>query len=170
MHHIFLLAIVVASLSYHVHAIEGDPFNLKAKPLNWKYCDEEEASKYALQISDLKLEPNPPKKGEKVKISVKGKLASDVVAGAKLTYSVKLGIITLAKKTTDLCDTLASIKDKDIPKCPVKAGELSVTREQEFPSEAPAGKYSIEAEAVSADGKTTLLCIKADLVIPLIAS
>jgi hypothetical protein len=169
MRNLLLLATIATLLASVVLAEDSDPLGLKGRPLKWTYCDEDEASKYALQITDFKLEPNPPRKGEKVKVQVKGKLASEITAGAKVTYSVKFGLIQLTKKTADLCELLSKIKDKDVPKCPVKAGELAVVREQEFPSEAPAGKYTIEAEAVAADGKTTILCVKADLTMPLIS-
>lgn len=170
MRHLLLLAIIAIVCAVYVHAEDNDPLGLKGKPLKWTYCDDDEASKYALQITDFKVEPNPPRKGEKVKVQVKGKLASEITAGAKVTYSVKFGLIQLTKKTADLCDLLSQIKDKDVPKCPVKPGDMAISKEHDFPSEAPAGKYTIEAEAVAADGKTTILCVKADLTMPLIGN
>lgn len=173
MHRTLVLFFVAATCCLLVAAKteDSDPLGLKGKPVKWTYCgEEEESNNYALKISDLIVEPNPPKKGEKVQVQFKGKLSAEITKGAKLTYSVKLGLIQLAKKTVDLCDTLGGLKDKDIPKCPIKAGDLSITKEQDFPSEAPAGKYTIKAEAIAADGKTTLICVQAEMTLPLIAN
>lgn len=167
---LFILSLIATISIVVVRAEDSDPLGLKGKPVKWTYCDEDESNSYALKITDFKVTPNPPKKGEKVKVEVKGKLTGEISKGAKVTYSVKLGLIQLTKKTVDLCDTLASIKDKDIPKCPVKAGDIVLSKEHDFPSEAPAGKYTIEAEAVAADGKTTILCVKADMTLPLISN
>jgi hypothetical protein len=160
--------------------LADDPLGLKGKPLKWSYCndtskegegsskDQNKDSPYPIKLTELTIDPNPPKKGAKVKLSLKGSVANGttIAKGAKATYTVKLGLIQLAKKTVDLCDTLNKLKD--VPKCPVEAGEFSVSQEHVFPGEAPAGKYTVEVEAVAADTKTQLICVKAELVMPLI--
>ena len=69
---------------------------------------------------------------------------------------VKYGLITIIKKTADLCD---QVKNVDL-KCPLKKGEMTLEKVVTLPKEIPPGKYSVIADVVTKeDEKVT--CLKA---------
>lgn len=147
---------------------DGDKKKDGDNKLTWEYCDKEESAKYLLKIDSFTINPDPPKKGAKLSISAKGTLKGSVEDGAKVTYSVKLGLITLKESTEDLCKMLKSLKDKNL-QCPVKEGEVSLEKQVDFPKEAPGGTYEIKVDAKGGkDGKETIACVKATMKLPLI--
>jgi hypothetical protein len=63
--------------------------------------------------------------------------------------SVKYGLITIIRQTADLCDT---VKNVDL-ECPIKKGELALTKDVELPKQIPPGKYTVLADVVTKDDK-----------------
>lgn len=70
--------------------------------------------------------------------------------------SVKYGLITIIRQTADLCDT---VKNVDL-ECPIKKGEMSLTKDVDLPKQIPPGKYTVLADVVTKDDKK-ITCLTA---------
>ena len=70
--------------------------------------------------------------------------------------SVKYGLITIIRQTADLCDTIGKV---DL-ECPLKKGELALTKDVELPKQIPPGKYTVLADVVTKDDKK-ITCLSA---------
>jgi hypothetical protein len=70
--------------------------------------------------------------------------------------SVKYGLITIIRQTADLCDT---VKNVDL-ECPIKKGELALTKDVELPKQIPPGKYTVLADVLTKDDKK-ITCLTA---------
>ncbi|CAK1363859.1 Phosphatidylglycerol/phosphatidylinositol transfer protein [Cercospora beticola] len=109
-----------------------------------------------LAIKKVDLDPNPPKAGTKLQVAATGVLAEDVEQGAKVAYTVKYGVITILHSTADLCETVANV---DL-ECPLKKGDLTLTKDVDLPAQIPPGTYTVEATVVTKDDKP-ITCLKA---------
>ncbi|KAF9694177.1 hypothetical protein EKO04_007729 [Ascochyta lentis] len=112
---------------------------------------------YILQIEKVDLDPNPPKPGEKLSIKASGDFKEEVGQGSTMHLQVKYGLITLINQERDACDT---IEQADL-KCPLKKGELSLTKDVDLPREIPPGTYTVLADVYTEEGdKITCLTAK----------
>ncbi|KAG9192133.1 phosphatidylglycerol/phosphatidylinositol transfer protein precursor [Alternaria panax] len=110
-----------------------------------------------LKIEKVDLSPNPPKPGEKLSIKATGDFKEEVGEGFKMHLQVKYGLITLINQNADGCET---IKKGDL-ECPLKKGEMSLTKDVDLPREIPPGQYTVLADVFTADGdKITCLTAK----------
>lgn len=71
--------------------------------------------------------------GEKLSIKASGDFKEEVGEGSKMHLQVKYGLITLINQERDACDT---IEQADL-ECPLKKGELSLTKDVDLPREIP---------------------------------
>lgn len=71
--------------------------------------------------------------GQTLTIKAKGTLKEEVTKGAIVLLEVKYGLITLIKQTVDLCDQIQNV---DLT-CPLKKGDLTLTKQVELPKEIP---------------------------------
>jgi len=109
------------------------------------------------QIDKVDLSPNPPLPGEPLTIKASGELKDTIDEGSKMHLQVKYGIITLINQDADLCET---IQKADLT-CPLKKGEMSLTKEVDIPKEIPPGTYTVLADVFTKDGdKITCLTAK----------
>jgi hypothetical protein len=69
---------------------------------------------------------------------------------------VKYGLITIIKQTADLCNT---VKEVDL-ECPIKKGDMTLTKEVELPKQIPPGKYTVLADVLTKDEKK-ITCLTA---------
>lgn len=97
------------------------------------YCEDPLASKHILLIKSVDLEPNPPEAGTPLSIKATGNFTREVVEGAYVNLSVKLGLITLLRRREDLCAQLKEVEKE----CPLEVGETSISREVDLPSVIP---------------------------------
>ncbi|KAF2433543.1 phosphatidylglycerol/phosphatidylinositol transfer protein precursor [Tothia fuscella] len=111
-----------------------------------------------LIIENVDLDPNPPEAGKGLSIAAKGNLTQQVEEGAKVHIQVKYGLITLINQETDLCD---QVKQVDL-ECPLKKGELDLTKDVELPSQIPPGKYTVLADVFTKDGDR-ITCLTATI-------
>ena len=112
---------------------------------------------YILQIDKVDLDPNPPKPGEKLSIKASGDFKEQVGEGSKMHLQVKYGLITLINQERDACET---IEQADL-KCPLKKGELALTKDVDLPREIPPGTYTVLADVYTEEGdKITCLTAK----------
>jgi hypothetical protein len=78
--------------------------------------------------------------GQKLSIKASGDFKEEVGKGSKMHLQVKYGLITLINQERDACDT---IEQADL-KCPLKKGELSMTKDVELPREIPPVRAAIQ--------------------------
>ena len=69
---------------------------------------------------------------------------------------VKYGLITIIRQTADLC---SQVKEVDL-ECPLKKGELALTKDVELPKQIPPGKYTVLADVKTKDDKK-ITCLSA---------
>ena len=86
-------------------------------------------SRYCLTISLLTVRC----RGATLVIKASGTLKKDIEAGAYVTVEVKYGYIKLIQKTIDLCENAGQV---DL-ECPVKSGEMILTKEIDLPKAIP---------------------------------
>ncbi|KAF1976370.1 hypothetical protein BU23DRAFT_566035 [Bimuria novae-zelandiae CBS 107.79] len=114
---------------------------------------------YSLDIEKVDLSPNPPVPGQTLTITAKGDFSKDVEEGSKTHLIVKYNnYITLINQDADTCDT---VKKVDL-ECPLKKGEMKLTKDVDIPQQVPPGKYSVNAEVKSKDGEL-ITCLKAEI-------
>ncbi|PKS08828.1 hypothetical protein jhhlp_003437 [Lomentospora prolificans] len=112
-----------------------------------------------LTIKSVDLSPNPPLAGEELVIKAVGYAAKDIEEGAYVLLTVKYGLIKLISTTADLCE---QIKNVDL-ECPIKEGELSITKSVDLPAEIPPGKYTVLADVFTKDDEP-ITCLQASVV------
>ncbi|CZT19270.1 related to Phosphatidylglycerol/phosphatidylinositol transfer protein [Ramularia collo-cygni] len=121
-----------------------------------EFCADPKDNVLALKAVDLT--PNPPKAGETLNITASGVLSKDVEEGATIHYSVKYGLITIINTSADLCET---VKNIDL-ECPLKKGDLQLSKGVELPRQIPPGNYHVEAKILSVDDEE-VTCLKASV-------
>ena len=94
--------------------------------------------------------------GESLSISAKGTLNEDVEEGAKIHLQVKYGLITLINQEAELCDY---VKEVDLS-CPLKKGDLVLTKSVNIPKQVPSGKYTVLADVFTKDSDK-ITCLNA---------
>ncbi|KAI9278852.1 ML domain-containing protein [Phascolomyces articulosus] len=102
-----------------------------------------------LTIKDITLNPDPPRAGEKLTVDFEGTLKEDVPEGSIVEITVKYGVVQLIKKKFDFCQEA----DKVDEECPIKAGELVITKDVDLPKEIPPGRYSVHAVITTPEDK-----------------
>ncbi|KAH7145882.1 phosphatidylinositol/phosphatidylglycerol transfer protein [Dactylonectria estremocensis] len=100
-----------------------------------------------IQIDSVDLLPNPPQAGKELVIKAKGTVKQTIEEGAYVLLSVKYGLIRLISTKADLCEQIGNV---DL-ECPVKAGDLEITKSVELPNEIPPGTYTVLADVFTAD-------------------
>ncbi|KXS98866.1 hypothetical protein AC578_10837 [Pseudocercospora eumusae] len=137
-----LLATTVAARS--TIADNEDPLSVPGEnPL--LHCEDPKDDVLALKSVDLT--PNPPQAGTKLEVVASGVLADDVEDGAQVHLTVKYGLITIIRQTANLCDT---VKNVDL-ECPIKKGDIKLTKDVDLPKEIPPGKYTVLADVRTKD-------------------
>lgn len=86
-----------------------------------------------VDIKYINLTPNPPQAGKNLTIEALAVLKQDVEEGSYANFEVKYGFIKLLTGTADLCEKAAEV---DL-ECPVKKGEVKITKIVELPSQIP---------------------------------
>ncbi|KAI9329130.1 ML domain-containing protein [Zopfochytrium polystomum] len=109
---------------------------------------------YVFQPDAIVLMPDPPKRGQPLKVTIEGTLSRDVEDGAYADVTVKLGVIKLVDSRLDLCKEAKGI---DL-ECPFKEGKQLVEHTVDIPREVPPGKYTIAVRAGLVDD-TPLACL-----------
>ncbi|TVY29477.1 Phosphatidylglycerol/phosphatidylinositol transfer protein [Lachnellula hyalina] len=109
-----------------------------------------------LELEHINLTPNPPLKGNTLTIEAVGTLKEKVEEGAYVILQVKYGLIRLVSTKADLCEQVSNVDME----CPIEKGKAVITKDVELPGEIPPGKYTVFADAYTADGKK-IVCLEA---------
>ncbi|KAK7206155.1 Phosphatidylglycerol/phosphatidylinositol transfer protein [Myxozyma melibiosi] len=111
-----------------------------------------------LDITYLKINPNPPQKGADLFIEAEGILKDTIGEGAFVEVEVRYGFIRLVKETIDLCEQV----EKADKSCPLDRGVIKFSKSVELPGEIPQGKYNVVARAYKED-YTEITCLTAQV-------
>jgi len=122
-----------------------------------KYCGPTDDD--ILTIDYVDISPNPPVPGQSLVIKASGTLKQDIEEGAYVNVEVKYGYIKLIHQTIDLCEHSGELDME----CPVKKGEIILTKEVELPKAIPPGKYHATADVYNANDDP-ITCVTADVV------
>ncbi|KAI9270036.1 hypothetical protein EDC94DRAFT_597904 [Helicostylum pulchrum] len=126
---LFLLLTNVAyaglvSLSRHSMSTSYYPSITRASNVEIEDCSDET---YILQINSIRITPDIITPGAELTLEAEGTLLETVTFGSAAQVTVKLGAVTLLRKTFDLCETLENNKDKVDLQCPIEKGDLKVS-------------------------------------------
>lgn len=78
---------------------------------------------YGVEIKDITLTPSFPEPGKELLIEAEGTVKDAILDGAIVQVTVKLGLVTLIRKTFDLCEEM---EKNDVLNCPVEKGDIKV--------------------------------------------
>ncbi|KAM0280913.1 hypothetical protein ACHAQH_003802 [Verticillium albo-atrum] len=118
-------------------------------------CDKAH-DKDIVHIKKVDLSPNPPKAGEDLVITASGTVDEDIEDGAYVLLQVKYGLIRLISTKADFCEQVGEV---DL-ECPIKKGDLSLTKTVKLPAEIPPGKYTVFADLYTKDDEP-ITCLTA---------
>lgn len=90
--------------------------------------------------------------GQTLSIKATGNFKQEVGEGFKMHLQVKYGIITLINQNADGCDT---IKKGDLD-CPLKEGEMSLTKDVDLPREIPPVRPLNPSWTIQDDANSTI--------------
>ncbi|ORX91503.1 putative ML domain protein [Basidiobolus meristosporus CBS 931.73] len=102
-----------------------------------------------LKINYVNISPDPPHKGQKLRIQGEGVFSDKVEEGSYAVVSVKYGRIRLLQLKFDTCKEIKQI-DKE---CPLGPGPQSIDAEVDLPKEIPPGRYTAHAQVYTKDGR-----------------
>jgi hypothetical protein len=81
-------------------------------------------------VESYKFDPNLLVKGENLSIEVNGTLSKVIDVGAYVNLKVKYGILTVARKTIDLCEKISALNRV----CPLKKGHFHISEVVKVPT------------------------------------
>lgn len=138
-----------------VHGVDKSSKGQLIMPIGWKLCERRIESLLTLRRAEIN--PDPPRKGHQILVSIEGLLGEDIHGGT-LTLTVHYNTVPILWKTLDLCVTLKN--DGWLPAgCPIPAGHLRINHTIEIPWPVPSGSYSISANALTLE-KRSILCVE----------
>ncbi|MFJ6566470.1 ML domain-containing protein [Streptomyces sp. NPDC091292] len=113
---------------------------------------------YILRTDSITAEPKPLEKGKPLVITAHGTLLEEVREGAQVQVTVKLGLITLLRKTLDLAEEL---KSHNAPvRVPIEPGKVSLPLFYlDSASDLLKGDFRISVQAYN-DDDADLACAK----------
>lgn len=99
----------------------------------------------AITLHSFTLSPDPPVAGSPLTATFDFTANAEILEGAWVEVTVKLGFISLLTKTIDLCDEGEDgvLKDTGIS-CPIAAGDYVLTKNVDIPAEIPPATFTIE--------------------------
>ncbi|GAA6043384.1 hypothetical protein JCM8097_005298 [Rhodosporidiobolus ruineniae] len=103
----------------------------------------------AIEISSIKVSPDPPKPGHNLTIEAAGTIKQLVDEGTYADVTVKLGLIKLLTKRFDVCEELDKA-DAEL-QCPIKPDTYSITQTVALPAEIPRAKFQVNARVFTQD-------------------
>ncbi|CAG8635869.1 5150_t:CDS:2 [Ambispora gerdemannii] len=113
-----------------------------------------------LAIEYITLNPDPPIRGHVLNIKAAGNLNETIDQGSYVDVLVRLGLVQLYKGKLDFCK---EIEQNFKLKCPLKKGMHKVDSDVNVPKEIPMGKYTVDAQAYTKNGRR-IACLKAETV------
>lgn len=145
----------------------SDGYMRVARPVSWTDCSHPDS---LFKLEMLELSPDPPQRSSPLQVHVKGYLERTLHAGW-LNYTASFGGLQLVKGVEDGCALLARAGaeegGKDLPQCPIEAGDIEVTYTAHLPWHIPPGRYLIDV-SVETKEHEQVICLKLDVAVDLI--
>jgi hypothetical protein len=104
-----------------------------------------------IAVKKLSYDPNPPRINKPLTVIASGDLSTTITQGAKMVVTAKLGVLTVAVQTYDIC---AESAKSGIP-CPIAPGLHDLKSMVEMPAGVqvpPFVTINIQARAYNGDG------------------
>ena len=114
---------------------KGQQFTLVDTPTPIVLCS---ASDDLMDVTGVKLFPDPPQKGSNLTVTISGKLSEDLTSGAYLMAKVRKGGIRFPQVRFPACDYIEG-------GCPVTRDVENIVMKFDIPKFVPGGAYEIEA-------------------------
>ncbi|GAN09803.1 phosphatidylglycerol/phosphatidylinositol transfer protein precursor [Mucor ambiguus] len=121
---------VMASTNITESAISPQNLQRTASKTSVHLCGSRQGS---FKIDYIKLDPNPPTKGQNLNIEFSGFLEEEVPRYSYIDLSVKLGFFEVLHKQIDLCSEAL----QNGPSCPVSSGSYHYSTNLMVPSSIP---------------------------------
>ncbi|KAI7877381.1 hypothetical protein K492DRAFT_171764 [Lichtheimia hyalospora FSU 10163] len=158
----FMLLLFLAMTPYAVAWLElpswaSSIYHFQWSPSSTDLIEDCSDDSYAVEIQDITLTPPFPEPGKELLIEATGIIKEPIQDGAFVQVTVKLGLVTLLRKTFDLCEEM---QKNDVLECPVKEGPLKITKVVKLPKEIPKAEFRVFAAAYNYDD-SDLACLKA---------
>jgi len=109
-----------------------------------------------VEVTSLEVSPDPPEPGKNLTVNVQGTVKQQIEDGAYAYVTVKLGLITLLKKTLDICEEAQNANAT--LQCPVAEDDYVVSQTVMLPKEIPKAKFTVKVDAYSEEDDP-LLCL-----------
>ncbi|KIM24149.1 hypothetical protein M408DRAFT_244127 [Serendipita vermifera MAFF 305830] len=98
-----------------------------------------------IELQDITISPDPPKPGQDLEVTVKGRVKERLEEGTYADVLVKIGIIKLLQKRFDVCEEARNANATI--QCPVEPGDYTLVQTVALPKEIPPAKFSIAVRA-----------------------
>jgi hypothetical protein len=128
---------------------------LKSRDFSYELCAQEKST---FQLSDLRVSPDPPRKGERLKIVLSGALAKNIEKGATLDLTVRYRRIRIYKKRLNFCEQLNKVENLPL-KCPVSKGKKDLEYAVDLSKEILPGRYTVDVRLFDQD-RSQVFCAK----------
>ncbi|CAH1760522.1 15483_t:CDS:2 [Entrophospora sp. SA101] len=136
----------VDSLKETIQEVLSNEFPVKALYDTVSVCSQPED---ILAIHYIKLTPDPPQKGQELRVQGSGYFKETVGEGGYVDVVVKYGIVTIYSKRLDLCEQAPEVDES----CPVMKGNHTIDKVAQLPGNIFPGSYNIYVNAYNADNK-----------------
>jgi len=156
-------SMILTLIAFSLYALNAIADTEEGMPAGWRNCG---SPADIFQLKSLEVQPDPPKRGKELIVSVKGAL-SKPLDGGHIEYEVSLGAIPLVKDKLPLCEALKL--EPGLPQCELRAGDWEVSHRTELPIQIPFGTYRIAAQGFDLDGKR-IFCVTGSTTIKLLSS
>lgn len=114
-----------------------------------------------LNLQGVVISPQVPVRGENLTFTATGFLKADVTEGAYAAVDVSYGFIKLIHANYDICEEIPKV---DL-ECPIKKGDLVISKSVEIPEDVPPGKYVVTVRAYTKD-QILLTCLTHTIEFP----
>ncbi|KAI9272350.1 ML domain-containing protein [Helicostylum pulchrum] len=139
----FILTVIYFFILYTVSFVHAQ---VDVPRTSLRLCDKYIGS---FKFNYIRLNPNPPVKGQKVLVEYGGYLNEKVPQGSFINLLVNYGSIPIIQERFDLCnDTLIAIG-----KCPFETGNYNLSTRINVPDYLPIGGYVVQADILTPHGK-----------------
>lgn len=136
----------VDSLRETIQEVLSNEFPVKTLYDTVSVCSQPED---ILTIHYIKLTPDPPQKGQELRVQGSGYFKETVTEGSYVDVLVKYGIMTLYSKRIDLCEQAHEIDES----CPIEKGNHTIDRLVQLPGKIFPGSYNLYVNAYNVENQ-----------------
>ncbi|CAJ0913497.1 8691_t:CDS:2 [Entrophospora sp. SA101] len=134
----------VDSLKETIEEVLSIEFPVKALYDTISICSQPED---ILLIHHIELTPDPPKKGQELRVQGTGYFKETVTDGSYINVVIKYGIMKIYEIRLDLCEKAPEVDEN----CPIEKGNHTVDKSVEIPGNVFPGSYNMYVNAYNAE-------------------